>query len=77
MLSGKSFVITGKLNHYKNRKALEEVIEAHGGSVLSSVSSKTSYLINNDINSTSSKNKKAKQLNIPIITEEDFMEMIV
>ena len=77
LLSGKSFVITGKLKHYKNRKALEEVIEANGGSVLSSVSSKTSYLINNDINSTSSKNKKAKQLNIPIITEEDFMEMIV
>lgn len=77
LLNGKSFVITGKLNDYKNRKALEAVIEANGGSVMSSVSSKTSYLINNDINSTSSKNKKAKQLNIPIITEEDFERMIV
>lgn len=77
LLNGKSFVITGKFNHYTNRKVLEGVIESNGGSVMSSVSAKTSYLINNDINSTSSKNKKAKQLNIPIITEEDFEGMIV
>lgn len=74
-LSGKTFVITGKLNHYKNRNLLKEEIEKLGGKVTDSISAKTSYLINNDINSASSKNKKAKELNIPIITEEDFISM--
>lgn len=76
VLSGKTFVITGSLNHYKNRDELKNILEANGAKVGSSISSKTSYLINNDINSNSSKNKKAKQLNIPIITEEEVMTMI-
>ena len=75
-LSGKTFVITGSLTHYKNRDELVSVIEQLGGKVSGSVSAKTSYLLNNDINSTSSKNKKAKELNVPIITEEDFIKMI-
>lgn len=75
-LSNKTFVITGSLNHYINRDELVRVIESIGGKVSSSVSSKTNYLINNDVNSSSSKNVKAKQLNIPIITEEDFINMI-
>ena len=70
-----SFVITGTLNNFENRDALVEYIEDHGGKVISSVSSNTSYLINNDINSTSSKNKKAKELDIPIITEEELIKM--
>lgn len=70
------FVITGKLQNFKNRQELVDVIEAAGGKVASSVSSKTNYLINNDVTSTSSKNKKAKELNIPIITEEELMEML-
>ena len=75
-LQGKTFVVTGSVNHYKNRDELKADIVAHGGTVVSSVSSKTSYLINNDINSTSSKNQKAKSLSIPIISEEDFLKMI-
>ena len=75
-LSGKIFVITGSLNHYKNRDELVSVIESMGGKVSGSVSAKTSYLINNDAQSSSSKNQKAKQLNIPIISEEDFINMI-
>ena len=75
-LQGKTFVVTGSVNHYKNRDELKADIVAHGGTVVGSVSSKTSYLINNDINSTSSKNQKAKSLNIPIISEEDFLQMI-
>lgn len=75
-LQGKTFVVTGSVNHYKNRDELKADIVAHGGTVAGSVSSKTSYLINNDINSTSSKNQKAKSLNIPIITEEEFMKML-
>ena len=75
-LENKTFVITGSVNHYQNRDALKADIEAHGGKVVGSVSSKTDYLINNDINSTSSKNKKAKSLNIPIISEEQFLAMI-
>jgi DNA ligase (NAD+) len=71
-----TFVITGKLQNFKNRQELVDVIETNGGKVASSVSSKTNYLINNDVNSTSSKNKKAKELNIPIITEEELMEML-
>lgn len=75
-LEGKTFVVTGSVRHYKNRDELKADIVAHGGTVAGSVSSKTSYLINNDINSTSSKNQKAKSLNIPIITEEQFLQML-
>lgn len=75
-LDGKTFVVTGSVHHYKNRDELKADIVAHGGIVVGSVSSKTSYLINNDINSTSSKNQKAKLLNIPIISEEEFLSMI-
>lgn len=75
-LSNKVFVITGSLNHYKNRNELINVIEQFGGKVSGSVSSKTSYLINNNVTSTSGKNAKAKQLNIPIISEEDFIQLI-
>lgn len=75
-LQGKTFVVTGSVNHYKNRDELKADIVAHGGTVAGSVSSKTSYLINNDVNSTSSKNQKAKSLNIPIISEEKFLSMI-
>ena len=75
-LEGKTFVITGSLNHFENRQQLKEFIENRGGKVAGSVSSKTDYLINNDNTSGSSKNKKAKELNIPIITEEEFLEMI-
>lgn len=71
-LDGLTFVITGKLNLYENRDALKNEIEKKGGKVAGSVSSKTNYLINNDIHSTSGKNKKAKELEIPIITEEEF-----
>ena len=75
-LSGKTFVITGSLEHYKNRDELVSVIESMGGKVSGSVSNKTSYLINNDTQSSSSKNQKAKQLNIPIISEHDFINTI-
>lgn len=75
-LSGLTFVITGSLNHFSNRDELKNKIEACGGKVSGSISAKTSYLINNDINSTSSKNQKAKSLNIPIISEEQFLSMI-
>ena len=75
-LDGKTFVVTGSVNHYQNREALKADIEAHGGKVVGNISSKTDYLINNDINSTSSKNQKAKSLSIPIISEEDFLKMI-
>lgn len=75
-LQDKTFVVTGSVNHYKNRDELKADIVAHGGTVVGSVSSKTSYLINNDINSTSSKNQKAKSLNIPIISEDQLLEMI-
>ena len=75
-LSDKTFVITGSLTHYKNRDELVSVIEQLGGKVSGSVSAKTSYLINNDVASTSGKNKKAKDLGIPIISEEDFLKMI-
>lgn len=70
-LTDQIFVITGSLEHFSNRNALKERIEAMGGKVTGSVTSKTSYLINNDIMSNSSKNKKAKELGIPILTEED------
>ena len=74
-LAGKTFVITGSLNSFPNRDALKKAIEDRGGKVSGSVSAKTSYLINNDINSNSSKNKNAKKLGIPIITEEDFLKL--
>ena len=75
-LSGKTFVITGSLNHYKNRDELVGVIESLGGKISGSVSSKTSFLINNDTESNSSKNRKAKELGIPIISESNFLNMI-
>lgn len=75
-LSNKTFVITGSLNHYKNRDELVNIIEQLGGKVSGSVSSKTNYLINNDVTSTSGKNKKAKDLEIPIISENQFVQMI-
>ena len=75
-LQGKTFVVTGSVNHYKNRDELKADIVAHGGTVAGSVSSKTDYLINNDVNSISSKNQKAKLLNIPIISEEQFLNML-
>jgi DNA ligase (NAD+) len=75
-LSGKVFVITGSLNHFMNRDEAKEKIESAGGKVSGSVSAKTSYLINNDAASTSGKNKKAKELNIPIISEEELIKML-
>lgn len=75
-LDNKTFVITGSVNHYANCDELKADIIAHGGKVAGSVSSKTDYLINNDINSTSSKNTMAKSLNVPIISEDQFLEMI-
>ena len=73
-LSNLTFVITGSLNNFKNRDELKKVIEVCGGKVAGSVSGKTSYLINNDVNSTSSKNATARRLNIPIISEKEFIE---
>ena len=73
---GLGFVITGKSVKYPNRSALESVILHNGGTIQSAVSTNTNYLINNDINSTSSKNKKAKELNIPIISEQEFIDML-
>lgn len=75
-LSGEVFVITGSLAHFQNRKELEEEIRKAGASTASSVSKNTSYLINNDKNSSSSKNKKAKELGIPILSEEDFLKLL-
>ena len=73
-LSGMSFVVTGSLIHYASRNDLKEVIEERGGKVTGSVTGKTTCLINNDITSISSKNKKAKELQVPILTEEDFLK---
>lgn len=75
-LAGLTFVITGKVEHFDNRDALKAAVEKAGGKTSSAVSSKTDYLINNDISSGSSKNRKAKELGIPIITEEEFLKMI-
>ena len=74
-LEGKQFVITGSVNHFANRAQLKEYIEQRGGKVTGSVTSKTDYLINNDVTSNSSKNKKARELEIPILSEEDFLHM--
>lgn len=76
IFEGKSFVVTGDVFQYKNRKELQAKIEKLGGKVTGSVSNKTDYLINNDVNSASSKNKKAKELGIPIISEQEFMDML-
>ena len=75
-LNGKTFVITGSLNHFANRDEAVSKIEAAGGKVSGSVSAKTSYLVNNDAESTSGKNKKAKELNVPIISEEELISML-
>ena len=75
-VSGKTFVITGSLNHYANRDELKAVIEQNGGKTTGSVSAKTDYLINNDLTSNSSKNKKAKELGIPVISEDDFIKFL-
>lgn len=74
-LEGKTFVITGSLSHFSNRDELKKLIEDRGGKVAGSVSAKTTYLINNDVLSSSSKNKKAKSLGIPIISEDDFLQL--
>ena len=74
-LDGKQFVITGSVNHFANRAELKEYIEQRGGKVTGSVTSKTDYLINNDVTSNSSKNKKARELEIPILSEEDFLHI--
>ncbi len=75
-IAGKNFVITGSVNHFANRDEVKALIESLGAKVTGSVTSKTDYLINNDTTSNSSKNKKAKELNIPIISEEEFLELI-
>ena len=74
---GLTFVITGDVHHYKNRNELKDYIESQGGKVTGSVSKSTSFLINNDVESSSGKNKKAKELSIPIISEEDFIARFV
>ena len=76
LLEGKTFVITGSLEHYANRNEMKAVIEEQGGKVTGSVSAKTDYLINNDASSGSSKNRKARELGIPVITEEEFLSMV-
>ena len=75
VLDGMIFVITGSVHHFANRKALQEVIESKGGKVTGSVTARTTYLINNDTTSNSSKNKKARELGISIISEEEFLNM--
>ena len=74
-LTGLTFVITGSVTHFANRSEVKALIESLGGKVTGSVTSKTDYLINNDVESTSSKNKKARELGIPILSEEEFLEM--
>ena len=73
--SGINFVITGSVEHFANRAQAKEFIESLGGKVTGSVTGKTNYLINNDTTSNSSKNKKAKELGIPILSEEDFLKL--
>ena len=74
-MEGMNFVITGSVNHFSNRSEVKELIEGRGGKVTGSVTSKTKYLINNDSTSNSSKNKKAKELGVQIITEDEFIDM--
>ena len=76
IFAGVNFVITGSVEHFANRNEVKALIESLGGKVTGSVTSKTNYLINNDVASTSSKNKKANELGIPIISEETFLEMV-
>lgn len=75
-LAGMTFVITGSVNHFSNRKELQELIESKGGKATGSVTARTTYLINNDVNSASSKNRKARELGIPILSEEDFLKLL-
>ena len=75
IFAGMNFVITGSVHHFANRGEVKELIESMGGKVTGSVTSKTNYLINNDTTSNSSKNKKAKESGIPIISEEEFMAL--
>lgn len=75
-IKDQSFVVTGSVHHFKNRKELASQIEKLGGKVVAAVSGKTDYLINNDVASTSSKNKRAKELNVPIISEDEFLRII-
>ena len=72
-LAGKTFVITGSVEHFANRNELKAYIEERGGKVTGSVTGKTDYLINNDVTSNSGKNKKAKELGVPIISEDEFL----
>ncbi|MCC8025186.1 MAG: NAD-dependent DNA ligase LigA [Clostridium sp.] len=76
VFQGMTFVITGSVERFANRKELQELIESKGGKATGSVTAKTTYLINNDVSSNSSKNKKAKELGVPIISEEDFLRML-
>lgn len=76
VFAGMTFVITGSVEHFANRKELQALIESKGGKATGSVTSKTTYLINNDTQSSSSKNKKAKELGIPILSEEDFLNLL-
>ncbi len=76
VFAGMTFVITGSLEHFSNRKGLQAEIENRGGKASGSVSAKTTYLINNNVTSNSSKNKKAKELGVPIISEEDFLKLL-
>ena len=76
ILKGKTFVITGSVNYFKNRNELKAKIESLGGKATGSVTSKTDYLINNDTQSSSSKNRKARELSIPVISEEEFLNLI-
>ncbi len=75
-LNGKTFCITGSLTHFNNREAMIAEIYKHGGKFVSGVTSQCQYLINNNVESQSSKNKKAKALGVEIITEEDFIKML-
>lgn len=76
IFAGMTFVITGSVEHFANRKELTALIESKGGKATGSVTAKTTYLINNDVTSNSSKNKKAKELGVPIISEEEFLRML-
>ena len=73
--AGMSFVVTGSVKHFANRNEVKELVEKMGGKVTGSVTKKTNYLINNDVESASSKNRKAKELGVPIISEEEFIEL--
>ena len=75
-ISGLTFVVTGDVEKFKNRRELSDFIESKGGKVTGSVTGKTDYLINNDVTSNSGKNKKAKELGIKIISENEFLELV-